>query len=331
MSVSRSLLFASEREIQIKEIRLPPLQPGEVRVKTRFSAISAGTELLLYRNQMPQIALDTAIAGMDRPPQYPIQYGYACVGQIIEAHPSLDQSWRGKVVFAFHPHQSEFNASLAKLIPVPTGISPENGLFLANMETAVSLAMDGQPVIGERAIIWGQGVVGLLLAALLARFPLAAVWGVDPIENRRRWAEKLGADAGISPQQLSTRQSDDKFDLGYELTGDPKALNQAIPSLRFAGRLIIGSWYGAKRAPINFGESFHRSHLQIISSQVSQLHPRWRGGWDKSRRFQVAWQMIEAVNPAQLISHRFALADAAQAYQLLDAGNDETLQIILAY
>ena len=76
---------------------------------------------------------------------------------------------------------------------------------------------------------------------------------------------------------------------------------------------------------------FHRSRIQLISSQVSSLSPELSGRWSKQRRLDLAWHMIEKIKPAQLISHRFTFAQAAQAYHLLDQQPQHSLQILLIY
>jgi len=122
-----------------------------------------------------------------------------------------------------------------------------------------------------------------------------------------------------------------KFDLTFELSGSPSALNTAIEATMFSGRIVIGSWYGQKRAEIDLGGSFHRSRIRLVSSQVSTISPELSGRWDKSRRFEVAWQALERIRPQKWITHRFTLDEAKKAYQLLDEHPQETIQVIFEY
>jgi hypothetical protein len=62
---------------------------------------------------------------------------------------------------------------------------------------------------------------------------------------------------------------------------------------------------GQKRAEIDLGGAFHRSRIRLISSQVSTISPELSGRWDKSRRFEVAWQALERIKPEKWITHRF--------------------------
>ena len=336
MSNASTLFFTAPHKVEIREIPLPALQDDEVLVKTLCSAISAGTEMLVYRGQFPQLqdAHDTVSSEL----KYPLAYGYACVGIVKETGKQVDKSWLGKTVFSFQPHTSFFITHPSSLISIPHSLSPENACFLPNMETAVNLVQDGAPILGERVLVLGQGVVGILTASLLSEFPLENLTVVDGIDLRRKALDVEGLKSkvkNLAPSDLqpsTLRQALGKaFDLVFELTGSPSALNTAIEHTAFSGRVVIGSWYGQKRAEIDLGGSFHRSRIKLISSQVSSISPELSGRWDKSRRFEVAWQALERIQPQKWVTHRFALQDAAKAYQLLDEHPQETIQVIFEY
>ena len=91
----------------------------------------------------------------------------------------------GKTVFSFQPHTSHFLAAEDALYPIPEGVSAETATHWPMLETAVNLVLDAQPLVGERVLVVGQGVVGLAATKLLARFPLARLWSVDPVVSRR--------------------------------------------------------------------------------------------------------------------------------------------------
>ena len=328
MMTAKTLFFTAPQQVEVQETVLPALKEDEVLVETTCSAISAGTEMLVYRGQFPQLqdAHDTVSSEL----KYPLAYGYACVGVVKETGKQVDKSWLGKSVFAFQPHTSHFVAKPASLFPIPHSLSPENACFLPNMETAVNLVQDGVPILGERVMVLGQGVVGILTASLLSEFPLENLTVVDGIELRRN-AIKVESQKLKVNKLASADFRPSTFDLFYELTGSPSALNTAIEHTAFSGRIVIGSWYGQKRAEIDLGGSFHRSRIKLISSQVSSISPELSGRWDKSRRFEVAWQALERIQPQKWITHRFALQDAVKAYPLLDEHLQETLQVIFEY
>lgn len=178
---ARALFHVAERRVEVRELDLPALAAGEVLVRSRFSAISPGTEAMIFRGAFPtDAALDSRIAALQGGFTYPFRYGYALVGEVEATGPGVDQALAGSRVFAFHPHQDRAVVPLADCLAIPEGIAPQAALFLPQVETAVNLVLDGAPLVGERVLVFGQGVVGLLTAALLARFPLARLVGVEP-------------------------------------------------------------------------------------------------------------------------------------------------------
>ena len=298
--------------------------------------------MLLYRGQMPMgISVDATIDALGGKFQFPLKYGYAAVGRVIALGDGVPTNWEDRLVFAFNPHESHFIANPDHLLPLPPGVSPETAVFLPNMETAVSFLMDGQPMIGEQVAVFGQGIVGLLTTALLAQMPLASLVTLDRYTLRREWSMRLGATAALDPladnelgeirKALQGERPYRGADLTFELSGNPVALDQAIEVTGYNGRILVGSWYGQKRADLNLGGQFHRRHMQIISSQVSHIAPQWHGRWTKSRRLKMAWHMLAQLQPKRLITHHFPIEQAAQAYQLLDQSPEQAIQIVLTY
>ena len=341
MPQRQALIFTAPFSLEIHEESLPLLPDDCLLVQTIVSAISPGTEMLLYRGQMPtELIADATIAALGEG-GYPQKYGYAAVGRVVETGANVDKGWRDRLVFAFQPHQSHFVAQPADLLPLPDGMLPETAVFLPNMETAVSFVMDAQPGIGEQVAVLGQGIVGLLTTSLLAQFPLACLLTLDSYPLRRDWSQKLGATTSLDPTvpDLTERLSatlphaahHPGLDLALELSGNPVALDLALELMGFNGRILIGSWYGSKRADLNLGGKFHRSQIQLISSQVSHLAPRWRGRWRKARRLALAWEMLQKQQPQQLITHRFPLEQAAEAYDLIDTRPETAVQVIFTY
>ena len=327
------LWFTAPYQLELRRVAKPVPGPGQVLVNTLCSAVSPGTEMLLYRGQMPSsMTLDATISGMQEACSYPLQYGYACVGRVAEVGSDVGSSWINKQVFAFAPHASHFVADLAQLIEVPPDIPPERAVFFANTETAVNLLQDGAPLLGERVVVLGLGTVGLLLTSLLARFPLTELLTSDGIEARRQWSLHLGATGTYHPQDAAKYSGDaQSADLIYEVSGAPEALNSAIEISGFASRIVVGSWYGKKSAPIWLGGDAHRNRLRIITSQVSTLAPELTGRWSKERRYAATWNMLRQIKPEQWISHRAPLAEAAELYQLIDQQPQACLQPVFVY
>lgn len=333
------LEFAEPGWVQVIEEPVPQPEALQVLVEVDYSAISPGTEMLVYRGQWPEeLSRDSTIAALSGDFSYPVSYGYACVGRVIAVGEEVSDEWLDRRVYGFQPHQSHFCAEVDVLQPIPEDIDDHTALFLASMETGVNLLLDGCPLIGELVIVFGQGIIGLLTTALLARFPLAGLITVDSSANRRLASKQYGAVESYAPHDDDLMQAfgavagqGGKADLVYELSGNPDALSTALTLTRFSGRVIIGSWYGSKSVELNLGSFYHRGRVKLVSSQVSTLAPELTGRWDKARRLQLAWDMLRLIKPAGLISQTFSLGEASQAYELIDQSPEQTIQVIFDY
>ncbi len=337
-----SVYFEAPYQVMVREESLPPLEPNQVLVETLASAISPGTELLVYRGEAPtDIPVDATNPALAGKFTYPLRYGYAAVGRVTAVGSKVASEWQGRCVFAYNPHESHFFSPPEELIAVPPELSPVEGTLLPNMETAINFLMDGRPLVGEQVAVFGQGVVGLLTTALLAQFPLTSLVTLDPIPLRRETSLSLGAHTALDPtipnalsrlyEALGRGGAYEGADLTYELSGNPAALDQAIAASGFNGRVVIGSWYGQKQASLSLGGRFHRSRISLISSQVSTISPGLGSRWNRPRRWQTALQMLQQFRPVQLVTHHLSVHQAAQAYALLDQTPEEAIQVILTY
>lgn len=337
-----AVIFQQPYRVQAVEETVAPLGDHEVRVRTRLSAISAGTELRVYRGQVPTgWPLDSNLEALSGDFRYPLRYGYAVVGTVEKVGAAVDPSWLETSVFAFHPHCSVFTARPEGLIPLPNDLDPDDAVFLPNAETAVNLMLDGRPVIGERVLVFGQGVVGLLSTALLSRYPLEALVSLDRYRARRRASREAGAHHSFDPDDrhlhselnavLDRDGSGTGADLIFELSGSPRALDQAISCCGFHGRVIVGSWYGTHRAALDLGRDFHRKRIRLISSQVSTIAPENSGRWSKKRQMAQALAWVRGLAPSRWITQRFDVREVQAAYRMLDECPDPSIQIVLTY
>lgn len=332
-----SLYFTDQRLVMVQEEELPKMGDNQVLVETLLSAISPGTESMIYRGEFPgDISLDENIVSLSKNFSYPMKYGYSAVGRIVDIGKDVDSKWKDRLVMAFNPHESYFIADPETLMPIPEDIKPDDGVFLPNMETAINFLMDGKPLIGEDVAVFGQGIVGLLTTGLLARIPLASLISLDRFPMRRRVSREVGAKVCLDPEDVDLQKELAEYlpngaDLTYEVSGSPAALDQALAATGFAGRIVIGSWYGSRRSSLSLGGQFHRSRIQLVSSQVSTLAPEFLGRWTKARRLEVAWEMIRQLRPSRFITHRFPIQEAAKAYNILDQEAGSAIQILLTY
>ncbi len=298
----KTVYFTAPRRVELREESLPALGAEDVLVETTCSAISAGTEMLVYRGQFPHLIDSHDNFSSDL--NYPLAYGYSCVGRIKETGKQVDRSLLDKLVFGFQPHTSAFICQPSALIFAPDSFPAEACTFLPNMETAVNLIQDECRRKASRQI--------------------GANGSYDPVSFKENFSKP-----NLSYQPAHAQNN--KFDLTFELSGRPETLNDALALTTFSGRIVIGSWYGEKKAPIDLGGAFHRSRIKMISSQVSSIAPELSGRWDKARRFDVAWKALERIQPEKWITHRFPIEEAAQAYELLDKNPQETIQVLFKH
>jgi len=321
-----SVWFTAPGQVELRQEAPDDLGPNDVRVEAIASAISHGTELLVLRGQVPpglELDLPTLRGGFD----FPIKYGYASVGRVVEAGPTSTLQ-PGQAVFVHHPHQSSYVVPSTTPIPLPTALDPILGVFLANLETAINIVLDANVRFGERVAVFGQGVVGLLVTQLLRRSGARDVLVVDPIVARRDLALLLGATRALAPDE-PTQGLD--VDVAIEVSGNAAALQHAIDSLAFGGTVVLCSWYGTKPVALQLGGGFHRRRPRIVSSQVSTIDGALQPRWTHRRRLDLALELLPTLRLDQLISQRFPLARAAEAYALVDQHPEQTVQVVLTY
>ncbi len=327
--------FPRARTVAIQEEAVPATGPGEVRVRALVSALSHGTEMLVYRGQVPaELPLDlpTLRGGFG----FPIKYGYASVGRVREVGEGVAGAAVGDLVFVLHPHQTEYVAPASLVVRLPADLDPQLGVFTANVETAVNVLLDANPRLGERVVIFGQGVVGLLLTQLFRYAGASRVVVVDPMPARRALATQVGADVALAPDddvEAAVRDLTGGVgaDLAVEASGNGAALAQALACVAFQGTVVVSSWYGTKSVSAPLGGPFHRRRLRIVSSQVGTIDPALQARWTHARRLDLARDYLSRLQLSPLITQRFPLVDAARAYALVDERPGETVQVLLTY
>jgi 2-desacetyl-2-hydroxyethyl bacteriochlorophyllide A dehydrogenase len=322
-----SVWFPAARQVELRSEPRAPLGPADVRIRAIASAISHGTEMLVFRGEVPD-GLGLDLPTLKGSFSFPIKYGYASVGRVIDSGSDVQTLAPGDVVFVLHPHQTEYIVPAAMPIRLPPGLDPVLGVFIANVETAVNVVLDAAPRLGERVIVFGQGVVGLLITQLLKCTGVSQLVVVDPVERRRQLALRFGADAAVSPDHETAGKD---FDLAIEASGNVNALDQALASVAFGGTVVVSSWYGTKRVPLLLGGPFHRRRLRIVSSQVGTIDAALQPRWSIQRRMALVLELIPRLQLEPLISHHIPFEDAASAYRLIDEHPDQTVQIILTY
>lgn len=330
-----------------------PLEPGFARVRTLYSGISAGTELTAYRGTNPYItsAWDPDIRlfrGVDAQGDtgYPLDgWGYSEVGEVIEIAPPVDGTVPadapvvGDLVWGIWGHRSQGILPLENLRGhvLPAGVDPLAAAFVRVGAIALNGVLAADLGVGSTVVIFGQGVIGLL-ATRFAVLNGATVIAVDGVEARREQATAWGAHHTLRPgpdasYEIRALTDGQGADVAIELSGNYHALHDAMRAVGADGTVVASGFYQGDATPLRLGEEFHHNRVQILASQIGSAPARLRSRWDVPRLQRTVLQAMadDRLDAAALVTHRYSLADAAAAYEMLDTNPAAALQVVLEF
>jgi threonine dehydrogenase-like Zn-dependent dehydrogenase len=281
--IARAFWLRAPGAGEIREVALPPPGPGDVVVRTLYSAVSRGTESLVFRGGVPASQF-TAMRAPFQDGEFPapVKYGYLNVG-VVEHGPT---TLLGRAVFCLYPHQTRYVVPATSVTPVPEGVPPARAVLAGTVETAVNALWDAAPLVGDRIAVVGAGMVGCGVAALLARFPGVRVELVDVDPDRSAIAEVLGVGFALP------EQAQGGCDLVVHASATEAGLARALELLGHEGEVIELSWYGDRRVSIPLGESFHSRRLAVRASQVGAVAPARRARRDHADRLALALRLL---------------------------------------
>ena len=331
---TRALWFTAPRTAELREETVTPPGPGEVRVRTLASAVSRGTEMLVYRGEVPE-GTDLDLPTLAGSFGFPIKYGYSAVGRVTDAGDETTNLAPGDAVFVLHPHQEAFVVPETLPVRLPEGFDPLLAVFCANVETAVGIVHDAAPRLGETALVFGGGVVGLLVASLL-KLVGVEVLVIEPLAFRRELALARGADASFEPddelvERVFERTAGRGADVVVEASGSGSALGLALGCVAVEGTVVAASWYGARPVTLPLGGRFHRGRVRLRSSQVGRISPDLSARWDAARRMKSVLDLLPRLELRDLVTHRVPFAQAPEIYRRLDGDGGEYLQVVFDY
>jgi threonine dehydrogenase-like Zn-dependent dehydrogenase len=297
---ARALWYVTRGRAELRTTALPPLGPLDARVRTSWSALSRGTERLVYHGRISMTESERMRAPMqegDFP--YPVKYGYCAVGVVEEGPREL----HGRTVFALHPHQDRFVAPVAMLAPVPQDVPARRAVLAANMETALNGLWDAGAGPGDRIVVVGAGVVGLLTGYLAARLPGAEVTMVDIDLSRRAIAQDLGC------RFSKPLDAPGEADVVFHTSASEAGLACALSCTGNEASLVEMSWYGDAQVSLPLGGDFHARRVKLISSQVGQVAPSRRPRWTHRRRLETALSLLADERLDALVTGEVAFSE----------------------
>jgi NADPH:quinone reductase-like Zn-dependent oxidoreductase len=243
---------------EIRPAALPEPGRGDVVVRTLRSAVSRGTETLVFRGGVPPRA---PFQEGDFPG--PVKYGYLNVGAVEHGPPEL----RGRTVFCLYPHQTAYVVPAGAVTVVPDDVPATRAVLAGTVETAVNALWDAPPLVGDRVAVVGAGMVGCCVARLLARFPGVEVTLVDVDGSRAEVAAALGTRFAHPDEAAGER------DLVVHTSATAAGLQRSLELLAPEGTVLELSWYGEAEVQLSLGGAFHSRRLGLRASQVGTLSP----------------------------------------------------------
>jgi len=315
MDVARSFWIVSPGRGEIRDE--PPIVagPGDATIRAEYSAISRGTESLIFNGRVPASEhrrMRAPFQAGDFP--FPVKYGYASVG-IVETGPA---ELVGRRTFVLYPHQTRYAVPSDALHFVPDAVPPGRAVLAANLETAINGLWDGNPRVGDRIAVIGAGTVGCLVAWLAGTIAGCEVELSDVNPRRVAVADRLGVGfrdpASMAPDA----------DVVFHTSGSPAGLQTALRLAAHEATVVDLSWYGDQLVALPLGEGFHARRLTIKSSQVGSVAASQRGRWDTRRRMALALSLLADPALDALVTGESAFDELpAVVARLASAPNDE--------
>jgi len=357
-------------ELKVADVPAPAFGAGELLIATRVSLISSGTErqlmqlaksslvgkaaarpdlvrrvLVNVRKEGLKPTIEKVFAKLDTP----IPLGYSLVGEVraigrdVAGYAPGDRVACAGAGLANH---AEYNAVPKNLcVRVPQGVDDEDASFVTLGAIALQGVRQAAPTLGETVVVMGLGLIGLLTVQILKANGCRVV-GFDPNAARAKLAEQLGADIAVSgalAEVTLARTSGVGAD-AVIVTASSKSsepINQAAEISRMKGRIVVVGLVGMTIDR----EPFYKRELEL---KLSMSYGPGRGDpayefaghdyplsyvrWTEQRNMDAFLGLIEdgRVTPKAYVTHRFAIAEAEKAYELMEKGEPH-LAMLLNY
>lgn len=346
--MSEVLVFTQPREIAFEAVEDRPLETKEIRVRTLYSGISAGTEMTAFRGSNPYIskqwdAKNRLFLPSESPSQpYPLSgWGYEEVGEVIEVSPDVTGLKVGDIVYGTWGHRTHtvLQEDYASQRVKPANLDPILAIYSHIGPIALNGILDANIHLGETAAVFGLGVLGQVVAQL-AKLNGARVFGVDVIEKRLELAKKLGAiEDGFDPRDGSPAEKIKALtngrgaDVTIEVSGSAGALHEAIRAAAYSARVVTLGFFQGEAQGLFLGEEFHHNRISLVCSQIGNVDPSLSYRWDRLRLIHTVMdlQARGSLDLRPVITHVIPFRQAAQGFQLLDETPDRALQVVLDF
>ena len=342
------VVFVEPQRLTIEDVEDQPLAEHEVRLRTLYSGISAGTELTAYRGSNPylhkrwdanrRLFVNDAATSLHFPV---VGFGYEECGEIVEVGPAVTQVRTGDRVYGTWGHRTHHvvGEEYAAQRILPDGLDPMLGIFSHIGAIALNGVLDAAIRIGETVAIFGLGTPGQMIAQM-AKHSGAYVIGVDPIELRRTVAIQSGAvDTALSPldgevaEQVRTMTGGRGADVCIEATGVYPALHEAIRTAAYSAKVVTLGFFQGQGQGLLLGEEFHHNRVNLVCSQIYGVNPELTYRWNRERLIATVMrlQVKGVLQLKPIITHVLPFSAAAEAFRLCDLEPEKTIQVVLDF
>jgi L-iditol 2-dehydrogenase len=193
------------------------------------------------------------------------------------------------------------------LFPIPDSMTAVEGAMLEPLGIAIHAADLGKIKVGERVGIFGCGPIGLLMLQVARAAGAAEIYATEPLPHRLDAAQELGAKSWHPGQEV---------DVAFECAGDPGAVDDALTAVRVGGKVILVGIPTDDRTSFSASVARRKGLTIKLSRRMKHTYPR-------------AIRLVASgrVDVKSLVSHRFPLAQTAQAFTC--AANREGLKVVV--
>ena len=347
-------------DMLLEDVPCPQVRPGEVLIRTVRSLISAGTEKMLVdfgkanlldkarqqpdkvRMVLDKIKTDGVMPTLDavrNKLDQPLPMGYCNTGVVMAVGAGVSEFSIGDRVASNGKHAEVVCVPKHLCARVPETVSDEAAAFTVISAIALQGIRLVQPTLGESVVVTGLGLIGLIAVQLL-RAHGCRVLGIDMDPVKLEMARRFGADTvdlsrGEDPLAAATRFSRGRGMDGAVITAATKSnepMHQAALMCRKRGRIVLVGVVGLELSRADFYEkeltfqvscSYGPGRYDPLYEERGQDYPLGFVRWTEQRNFEAVLDMMSdrRLDVAPLISHRFNLSHAEEAYQLVAKGS----------
>lgn len=307
---------------ELRPEALPAPGPGEALVRTLYSGISKGTEIVVHTGSVPpRVAQEMRAPHQEGSFPSPVKFGYLSVG-VVEQGP---EGWEGQKVFCLNPHQDRYIVATDALTRIPDGVPPRRAVLTGTVETAVNALWEAGPRLGDRIAVVGSGLVGGMVATLLRTFPLARLQLVDLDPDRRHLADRLGVDFALPDE------AQDDCDIVFHCSASQEGLERSLQLTGDEGDVIEMSWYANHSVTLPLGEDFHARRLSIRASQVGVVARARRHRRTNADRLDLAVSLLKDPVFDAFLTGASPFSELPDVVQNLADGKLEALCHVIEY